>query len=75
MQIAIEGGRVNRFNSIFSQTKYTGKYFGELYKKNKKLFYTESKNFVKTNVNLFKYLGINTVAYPVCDLRRSNTHR
>ena len=74
LMIDHEGGRINRFNSIFSQTKYTGEYFGKLYKRNKKLFYIESKNFVKTNVNLFKYLGINTVAYPVCDLRRSNTH-
>ena len=69
-----EGGRVNRFNHIFSQKKYTGLYFGNLYKLNKKKFFIEAKSFIDFNVNIFKYLGINTVAYPVSDLRYKKTH-
>ena len=69
-----EGGRVNRFNSIFDQKKYTGLYFGKLFKFNKAKFYAEAKNFINFNTNIFKYLGINTIAYPVTDLTYSKTH-
>ncbi len=69
-----EGGRVNRFNHIFCQKKYTSLYFGNLYKLNKKKFFIEAKSFINFNVNIFKYLGINTVAYPVADLKYSKTH-
>jgi beta-N-acetylhexosaminidase len=40
LMIDHEGGRINRFNSIFSQTKYTGEYFGELYTKGTKNYFT-----------------------------------
>ena len=70
-----EGGRVNRFNKIFSQKKYSANYFGNLYSNNKKKFFKESENFINFNIGIFKYLGINTVAYPVADLQYKKTHK
>ena len=70
-----EGGRINRFNHIFTQRKYSGNYFGNLYKLDKKKFFEEASNFIKFNINIFKYLGIDTVAYPVSDLKHKNTHK
>ncbi len=69
-----EGGRVNRFSSIFNQQKFTAKFFGNLYLKNRKDFYKESQFFINFNVKLFKHLGIDTVAYPVSDLTYKRTH-
>ncbi len=69
-----EGGRVNRFKDIFNQKKYTSLYFGNLYRFNKKKFLKEARYFVNFNVNIFKFLGINTVAYPVADLTYKKTH-
>ena len=74
MMIDHEGGRVNRFSNFFSQKKYTGSYFGNLYKFNKKKFYEEVKFFVKFNVNVLKNFGIDTIAYPVVDLSYNKTH-
>ena len=68
-----EGGRVNRFSKLFSQKKYTGSYFGSLYIKNRKKFVYEANLFIDFNTKLFKYLGINTVAYPVSDLSYKRT--
>ncbi len=68
LMIDHEGGRINRFKSIFSQNKYSAKYFGNLFESDKNLFYTEINSFLKFNINLFKFLGINCVAYPVMDL-------
>ncbi len=31
-----EGGKINRFNKIFSQKKYSARYFGEMYNKDRK---------------------------------------
>jgi len=69
-----EGGRVNRFTNLFDQYKYSAKYFGELYSKDKKKFITQTKYFINFNINILKYLGINTIAYPVADLTHKKTH-
>ena len=70
-----EGGRVNRFNKIFSQKKYTAEYFGKLYLTDRKNFYKETSNFIDFNVGIFKFLGIDTIAYPVADLKYKKTHK
>ena len=49
-----EGGRVNRFNKIFSQKKYTADYFGKLYLTDRKNFYKETSNFIEENNFYFK---------------------
>ena len=33
-----EGGKINRFNKIFSQKKYSARYFGEMYNKDRKKY-------------------------------------
>ena len=52
-----EGGKINRFNKIFSQKKYSARYFGEMYNKDKKKYKEELDYFLNFNVNLFKLLG------------------
>tara|TARA_B100000212_G_C27378469_1_gene535792 strand:- start:1169 stop:2098 length:930 start_codon:yes stop_codon:yes gene_type:complete len=69
-----EGGRVNRFSNIFSQQTFTAKYFGELFSEDKKKFLKVAKFFVNLNSGIFNFLGINTVAYPVLDLKYNKTH-
>lgn len=70
-----EGGRVNRFSNLFDQQKFSAKYFGKLYNKDKKKFAEQTKYFIKFNIKIFKYLGINTIAYPVADLTYKKTHK
>ena len=70
-----EGGKINRFNKIFSQKKYSARYFGEMYNKDRKKYKKELDYFLNFNVNLFKLLGINTVAYPVLDILYRKTHK
>ena len=69
-----EGGRVNRFSNLFSQRNFSAKYFGELYSNDKKKFFKISRFFVNFNSRIFNFLGINTVAYPVLDLKYKKTH-
>ena len=69
-----EGGRVNRFNKIFDQSRYNAAFFSKLYRKDKIKFQKYFNFFTNFNINLFKYLGINTVAYPVLDLKYNKTH-
>ena len=69
-----EGGSINRFNKIFSQNKYSAEYFGKIYKINHEFFLKEINYFLNFNINLFNYLGINIVAYPVLDILYQKTH-
>ena len=38
------GGRVNRFSNLFNQHKFTAKFFGDLYSKNRNDFLNINKN-------------------------------
>ena len=67
-----EGGRVNRFSKLFSQKIYRILLWELIYKNRKKFVY-EANLFIDFNTKLFKYLGINTVAYPVSDLSYKRT--
>ena len=62
-----EGGNVNRFRKIINLDKYNAKYFGDIYKNNKK-FYLKFNNFLKMNISILKYCGININTVPVLDL-------
>ena len=62
-----EGGRVNRFKKIINLDKYTAKHFGDIFK-NKKIFYKDFNKFLKANVSILKYCGININTVPVLDL-------
>ena len=64
-----EGGRVNRLRKFFNADKLTGEFFGNLYLKDKKKFYTEYKKFIDKTALLLKSLGININTLPVLDVR------
>jgi len=62
-----EGGKVNRFRKIINLDKYNAKYFGDIYKNNKE-FYSKFSKFLKINISILKYCGININTVPVLDL-------
>ena len=64
-----EGGRVNRFKKFFNADLFTNKYFGELYKKDRKKFYDYYKLFIERTSYLLKLTGININTVPVLDLK------
>lgn len=66
-----EGGLVNRFKKIINLDKYTAKYFADLYQKNNKNILAFNK-FIKLNISILKYCGININTVPVLDLFNSN---
>ena len=66
-----EGGRVNRLKKIFDTTIFTGNFFGNIYKKDKKKFYLYYKIFSKQISFIIKSTGININTLPVLDVRRS----
>ena len=49
-----EGGQINRLNKFISTLPFTGKFFGNLYKKNFKKFNIYFKIFIKQNSSLLK---------------------
>ena len=66
-----EGGRVNRLKKLFDTTIFTGNFFGNIYKKDKKKFYLYYKIFSKQISFIIKSTGININTLPVLDVRRS----
>ena len=62
-----EGGKVNRFRKIIDLDNYNAKYFGDLYKNNE-IFYLKFNTFLKINISILKYCGININTVPVLDL-------
>ena len=62
-----EGGKVNRFKKIINLDKYNAKYFGDIFKNNN-IFYSEFNKFLKINISILKYCGININTVPVLDL-------
>jgi beta-N-acetylhexosaminidase len=69
-----EGGTVSRLDKIVNFNFFPQNFFGELYKKDKKLFF----NYYKTHINnvcyILKKLGINLNNVPMLDLRRKKSH-
>ena len=62
-----EGGMVNRFKNIINLENYNAKYFGDIYNNDPK-FYSKFDKFVKINISILKYCGININTVPVLDL-------
>jgi beta-N-acetylhexosaminidase len=62
-----EGGKVNRFRKIINLDKYYAKHFGDIYRNNN-IFYSEFNKFLKINISILKYCGININTVPVLDL-------
>ena len=64
-----EGGRVSRLRKFIDNSVFTNKYFGDLYKKDKKKFNLYFDVYVKQISYLLRLLGINVNTSPVLDLR------
>lgn len=62
-----EGGMVNRFKNIINLENYNAKYFGDIYNNDTK-FYSKFDKFLKINISILKYCGININTVPVLDL-------
>ena len=70
-----EGGKVSRLNKIIDLSLFSQNYFGLLYKKNKKQFFTNYNIFTKKVCDIFNEVGININVTPVLDVRRKKTHK
>ncbi len=66
-----EGGRVNRLKKLFDTSIFTGSFFGNIFKKDKKKFFLYYKIFSKHLSFILKSSGININTLPVLDVRRS----
>ena len=69
-----EGGRVSRLKNFLDSSIFTAKFFGDMYKKDKKKFNIFFNVYIKQISYLLKLLGINLNSVPVLDLRRKNSH-
>ena len=69
-----EGGRVTRLKKFLDNSVFTAKFFGDIYKKDKKKFNLFFNVYAKQISYLLKLLGININSIPVLDLRRKKSH-
>ena len=70
-----EGGSVCRLTKIIDNSVYSQKFFGDLYKRDKKLSLYILKNYIYSISQVFKKLGININTSPVLDLRKKISHK
>ena len=69
-----EGGRVNRLSKFIDTSKFTGEFFGNLYKNNFKKFVTYYKIYIIQTCYLMHILGVNINTVPVLDVRNKKSH-
>mgnify|MGYP001388503544 CR=1 FL=1 len=69
-----EGGEVSRLRKIINNHR-SQNFFGEIYKKDKKLSFTLYKEYLLSIINILKKLKININTVPVLDLISKNSHR
>ena len=70
-----EGGTVTRLSKILDNTAFNQKYFGDIYKINKKIGIALYKNYIDAISNHLKKLGININTTPVLDLYKKKAHK
>ena len=70
-----EGGRVSRLNKLIENSKFSAKFFGDLYLNDRKKFYLYFSIYIKQISYLLNLLGININTVPNLDLRRSFSHK
>ena len=68
-----EGGRVSRINRIIDLNFFSQHFFGQLFKKDKKLFYIVYKIYIDKVCDILQKVGININTVPVLDVRRANS--
>ena len=69
-----EGGRINRLSKFINTSKFTGEFFGNLYKNNFKKFTTYYKIYIIQTCYLMHILGVNINTVPVLDVRHKKSH-
>ena len=69
-----EGGRISRLSNFFNNSIYNQKYFGEVYKLNKKIGTILYKTYIDSLSKILINLGININTTPVLDLIKKKTH-
>ena len=69
-----EGGKVSRLSKFIDCSIFSPKFFGDLFRKNKKKFYLYYKVYIKQISHLLNILGINLNSVPVLDVFRKSSH-
>ena len=69
-----EGGKVSRFSNFIDNSLYNQKYFGDIYKLNKKIGTALYKTYITNLSNILTKVGININTSPVLDLKKNHTH-
>ena len=69
-----EGGRINRLSKFINTSKFTGEFFGNLYKNNFKKFVTYYKIYIMQTCYLMHMLGVNINTVPILDVRHKKSH-
>ena len=70
-----EGGRVNRLKKIIDTKLHSSKFFGDMYKKNKKKSLLYYKIYIDQISYLLNNFGININTVPVLDIAREKTSK
>ena len=70
-----EGGRVSRLKDLIETSIFSAKFFGDLYKTNKKKFFIYYKAYISQISYLLSEIGININTVPVLDIRRSHASK
>ena len=68
-----EGGKVNRLRKLWGNDIFTGRYFGNLYKSDKRKFINDYKIYIKKTSKLLKKIGININTVPVLDIKKKHS--
>ena len=69
-----EGGRINRLSKFIDTSKFTGEFFGSLYKNNFKKFTTYYQIYIMQTCYLMHMIGVNINTVPILDVRRKKSH-
>ena len=70
-----EGGRVSRLKKIVDNSIFSGKFFGNLYRKDIKKFNLYYKVYIDQISYVLNLIGVNINTAPVLDLRRKSSHK
>ena len=68
-----EGGRINRLKKFIDTRTFSGEYFGNLFKRDKKKFIFNYSIFINIISNILNDIGVNINTVPVLDLRKKNS--
>ena len=70
-----EGGRVSRLLNFLDNSFFSQKYFGEIYKLNKRFGTHLYKTYINSISKILLETGVNITTSPVLDLMKKNTHK